>query len=176
MIFLVSVVVSLMLYKPSLKNVLAFFGIAGIGTVFLVLVFHSQVEYIINTLSRFDLETIPRYRALLNWFENPSEYMMLQTFLVGNGVGGLGSRTSFILSGEYLWAGALPMLGVAMTESFQSVMLPLWNKEITDNLYISGTYYMPFSTYTSIFLEYGALTLLLFCFAIVKLVFLFRSF
>mgnify|MGYP005849116075 CR=1 FL=1 len=163
-LFLLAVVLAFLFDKPSMKMIFAFISLSVVGAAFMFFVFHSQVQYIVSTLSRFDLESFPRYKVFLEWFDYSNFNEILQTFLAGSGPGSLGSRASYILSGEYLWGGTMPLLGVSMMETFKSVMLPLWNSEITSNLYISGTYYMPFSTYVSIFLEYGIIVFLLFCY------------
>jgi len=122
--------------------------------------FASQTQYVMNTFSRFDLEEFARIRVLFDWLDIDNGFSGLQTLFTGKGLGVYGSRTSYIMSGEYLRGGEMPLLGVNMINDFKDYLLPLWNKEITSNLYISGTYYMPFSSYTSIFMEMGLIGLI----------------
>lgn len=175
MLFFLAVVLALFFNKPSIKTLIIFLCLIVISILLMNYIFHSQVQYIISTLSRFELDSFPRYLMLSDWFKYSNINEILQTFFVGNGVGVLGSRTSFILSGQYLWGGEMPLLGVGMIELFRSVMLPLWNTDVTSNLYVSGTYYMPFSTYSSVFLEYGLFGLFLLSYFLIKCVLLLRK-
>lgn len=162
LVFILSVLVYIIISSFNLKNLKDF--LKKIMVTFLLLIvffistyylFNSQYKYINSSIDKAienvdSIGKVKAFKTIVEIFEKEPAYLMF-----GLGSGYYSSRISYILSGEYLWQGEHPLLGIQNNKRFDTYLRPLWNDDIRFNIYLNSTMYQPFSGVLTIISEYG---------------------
>lgn len=159
--------VSLVIYYPSFffrkkgSIILVFLAIISIVALFLLSTnFSTLRSFVVHTVEG----RTPRAQVLRRVFtEMPNEYPWMP--IIGIGPGQFSSRAGLIGTGMYFGGPAnprsVPFLPEGMSTPFRSYVWDLWlNMSIRPTVNDSSSTYKPFFSWLSIYVEYGAIAVL----------------